>query len=88
MNPTTRSDTTATCHIEATANQDGSVVWIAHGSAGGTPFVAEGATKDDALAEAAALVFQCHAARRLIALLRKSKPEHARQITRIAPCSA
>ena len=88
MSQTTRSDTTATCHVEVAANQDGSVVWIAHGSAGGTPFIAEGATKDDALAEAAALVFQCHAARRLIDLLRKSRPDNVRQITRTPPCSA
>lgn len=39
--------------------------YIAHGVAGGSPFVAEGTTEADAEAEAVTLVFECHAARRM-----------------------
>lgn len=39
--------------------------WIAYGVAGGVPFVAEGATKPDAEAEAVTVVYECHFARKL-----------------------
>lgn len=51
--------------VEPAANADGSVTWIARGTTCGVPYIAEGATEADALAEAAALVFDCHATRRI-----------------------
>lgn len=48
-----------------TISRDWSGAWIAHGTAAGVPFVAEGATESDAMTEAVALVFQCHATRRM-----------------------
>lgn len=43
-------------------------VCIAYGVANGVPFVAEGATKPDAEAEAVTVVYECHFARKLRAL--------------------
>ena len=43
-------------------------VCIAYGVANGVPFVAEGATDDDAEAEAVTVVYECHFARKLRAL--------------------
>lgn len=60
---------TATCHAEFAIEHGAAGRWIVHGTAGGVPFVAEGATEADALAEAAALVFECHTKRRIEALL-------------------
>lgn len=63
---------TATLTAEpAVANSDGRIVWIAHGTAAGIPYVAEGDTEADAIAEAAALVYQCHGRRRLQALIER-----------------
>jgi len=54
---------TATLTTEPTANRDGSVTWLAHGIAGGIPYVAEGDSEEEAEAAACALVYQCHARR-------------------------
>lgn len=43
-------------------------ICIAYGVANGVPFVAEGATKLDAEAEAVTVVCECHFSRRLSAL--------------------
>lgn len=43
-------------------------ICIAYGVANGVPFVAEGATKLDAEAEAVTVVYECHFSRRLSAL--------------------
>lgn len=53
----------ATVHIEAAANRDGSVVWIARGTAAGVPYIAEADSEDAAAAAACALLYQRHAAR-------------------------
>lgn len=65
---------TATLTAEpAVAHSDGRIVWIAHGTAAGIPYVAEGDTEADAVAEAAAAVYQCHGRRRLQALIERDQ---------------
>lgn len=66
--------------IEPAANRDGSITWIAHGIAGGIPYVVEGDSEADASAAAAAVVFESHGRRRLEALL-------ARDRTNPMPCA-
>lgn len=62
---------TATLTAEpAVANSDGRITWIAHGTAAGIPYIAEGDTE----AEAAALVYQRHGRRRLAQLQRETPP--------------
>lgn len=51
--------------IERAANRDGSTTWIAHGIAGGIPYIAEGDSESDACAAAAAVVCEAHGRRRL-----------------------
>lgn len=66
---------TATLTAEpAVANSDGRITWIAHGTAAGIPYIAEGDTGADAVAEAAALVYQRHGRRRLAQLQRETPP--------------
>ena len=65
-----------------TINRDWSGAWIAHGTAAGVPFVAEGPTESDAMAEATALVFECHAARRMRAIAARRTPAQE-----VHPCS-
>jgi len=55
---------TATLSTEPAANRDGSVVWLAHGIAGGIPYVADGDSEEGAIAAACELVYQRHAARK------------------------
>ena len=57
-----------------TINRDWSGAWIAHGTAAGVPFVAEGGTEYDAMEQATALVFQSHAARRMRAIAARRTP--------------
>ena len=57
-----------------TIDRDLSGAWIAHGTAAGVPFVAEGVTESDALTEALALVFQSHATRRMRAIAARRTP--------------
>ena len=67
---------------QITISPDSTGAWIAHGTAAGVPFVAEGATESDALTEALALVFQSHAARRMRAIAaRRTEQQEAH------PCS-
>lgn len=70
-----------TCTTELAIQHGTAGCWIVHGTAGGVPFVAEGATEADALAEAAALVFECHGRRRLEALLERERTARLRQDT-------
>ena len=59
--------------IEPAANRDGSTTWIAHGTAGGIPYIAEGDSESDASAAAAAAVFEAHARGRLEALVERDR---------------
>lgn len=67
------AQTRATLQTEPAANRDGTITWIARGTAGGIPYIAEGDTEADALAEAAAVVFEAHAKRRLAALVERDR---------------
>lgn len=57
--------TTDTIHAEPAISRDGSVSWIAYGTAGGIPFAAEADSEPRAMAEAIDLVFDLHVLRRL-----------------------
>lgn len=59
--------------IEPVANRDGSTTWIAHGIAGGIPYIAEGDSESAASAAAAAAVFEAHGRRRLAALVERDR---------------
>lgn len=50
--------------IEPAANRDGSTTWIAHGIAGGIPYIAEGDSEPDARVAAAVAVYEAHGRRR------------------------
>lgn len=69
-------------------SRDWNGAWIAHGTAAGVPFVAEGATEQDAMDQAVALVFECHTARQMranAALHLHLQPQAAQQ--QAEPCS-
>lgn len=74
--------------IEPAANRDGSITWIAHGIAGGIPFVVEGDSESDASAAAAAVVFESHGRRRLAALVERDRHNPQRYAMRTGgrPC--
>ena len=74
--------------IEPAANRDGSTTWIAHGIAGGIPYIAEGDSESDASAAAAAVVFESHGRRRLEALLARDRtnPKPYAILTGDRPC--
>ena len=55
----------ASLSIHAEINRDGSAIWIAHGTAGGVPYIAESDSEEGARAAACELVYQRHAARTL-----------------------
>lgn len=50
--------------IEPAANRDGSTTWIAHGIAGGIPYIAEADSEPDARVAAAVAVYEAHGRRR------------------------
>jgi carbon storage regulator len=52
------------CIVERAANRDGSTTWIAHGIAGGIPYIAEGDSEPDARVAAAVAVYEAHGRRR------------------------
>jgi len=62
--------------VEPAANRDGSITWIARGISAGIPYIAEGDTEADAVAQAVTLVFQRHAVRQLRALSGQQGQSH------------